>query len=88
MQRMNEPEMMRQGKYADVVSRGDAIYQQLKEELEGSYRGQYVAINIVDGKYAIAPSELQAINKAKEMCDDSFVGYLRGIGFVDFFGRV
>jgi hypothetical protein len=88
MQRINEPEMIRQGKYADIVSRGEAIYQQLKNELEGSYRGQYVAINIVDGKYAIASSELEAIDNAKEMCDDSFVGYLRGIGFVDFFGSV
>jgi hypothetical protein len=88
MQRINEPEMIRQGKYADIVSRGEAIYQQLKNELEDSYRGQYVAINIVDGKYAIASSELEAIDKAKEMCDDSFVGYLRGIGFVDFFGSV
>jgi hypothetical protein len=40
MQRINEPEMMRQGKYADIVSRGEAIYQQLNEELEGSYRGR------------------------------------------------
>jgi hypothetical protein len=88
MQQMNEPEMMRQGKYADIVSRGEAIYQQLKDELEGCYRGQCVAINIVDGKYAIASSELEAIDKAKEMCDDTFVGYLRGIAFVDFFGNV
>jgi hypothetical protein len=83
-----EPEMMRQGKYAEIVSRGETIYQQLKDELEASYRGQYVAINIVDGKYAIASSELEAIDKAKQMCDDSFVGYLRGIGFVDFFGSI
>jgi hypothetical protein len=80
--------MMRQGRYADIVSRGEAIYQQLKDALEGSYSGQYVAINIVDGKYAIASSELEAIDKAKEACDDTFVGYLRGIGFVDFFGNV
>ena len=88
MQRINEPEMMRQGKYAEIVSRREAIYQQHKDELESCYRGQYVAINILDGKYAIASTGLEAIDKAKEKCDDSFVGYLRGIGFVDFFGNV
>jgi hypothetical protein len=36
----------------------------------------------------IASSELEAIDKTKEMCRDSFVGYLRGIGFVGFFGNV
>jgi hypothetical protein len=88
MQRMNEPEMMRQGKYADIVSRGEAIYQQHKDELESSYRGQYVAINILDGKYAIAATGLEAIDKVRKICGDPFVGYLRGVGFVDYFGNV
>src|SRR5882757_3059691 len=73
---------------SEIAERGEAIYQQHKGEFEGRYSGQYVAINVTDGRYAIGPTGLEAIDKARKMCDNLFVGYLRGGGFVESFGNI
>jgi hypothetical protein len=73
---------------ADAVERGEAIYRDNKDQLEAYYRGQYVAINILNGRFALGQSGLEAIDNAKKSCGSPFVGYLRGIGFVEFFGNV
>ena len=72
----------------DIVERGEAIYKSHAQELEGLHRGQYVAINVFNGKFAIGNSSRDAIDNAKKICGVPFAGYLRGIGFVDFFGNV
>ena len=73
---------------ADITRLGEAIYKRHKDELEKAHRGQYVAINVLNGMYATAPTCLEAIDKAKEVCGKPFEGYVCGIGFVEFFGNV
>jgi hypothetical protein len=72
----------------DIVEQGESIYECHKQELEQLYRGQYVAINVLNGQLAIGQSSLEAIHEAKKTCGVPFAGYLRGIGFVEFFGNV
>jgi hypothetical protein len=50
---------------AKVGKIADAIYEPLRERLEREHWGDYIAINVDNGDYAIAPDDLEATQALK-----------------------
>lgn len=50
---------------AKVGKAADAIYAPLREQLEKERWGDYIAINVDNGDYAIAPDDLEAVKAIK-----------------------
>ena len=44
-----------------IVTRGEEIYQQYREELESQYKGQFFVVDIETGNYEIADEDMEAI---------------------------
>jgi hypothetical protein len=52
---------------AEVADKGRAVYDgQLKQLLEPDHNGEYVAIHVDSGDYALAPSWVTALQKIRE----------------------
>jgi len=64
-----------------LVAQGEAIYQQrLKSQLDPTYHGQIVAIEVESGDYFIGKSVTEAARKAREKYPEK-VFYFVKIGF-------
>ena len=64
-----------------LVARGEALYQQrLKSQLDPTYHGQIVAIEVESGDYFIGKSVTEAARKAREKYPEK-VFYFVKIGF-------
>jgi len=64
-----------------LVAQGEALYQQrLKSQLDPTYHGQIVAIEVESGDYFIGKSVTEAARKAKEKHPEK-VFYFVKIGF-------
>ena len=64
-----------------LVAQGEALYQQrLKSQLEPTYHGQIVAIEVESGDYFIGKSVTEAARKAREKYPEK-VFYFVKIGF-------
>jgi len=64
-----------------LVAQGEALYQQrLKSQLDPTYHGQIVAIEIESGDYFIGKSVTEAARKAREKYPEK-VFYFVKIGF-------
>jgi hypothetical protein len=50
---------------AKVGKAADAIYEPLRERLEREHWGDYIAINVDNGDYALAPDDLEATKAIK-----------------------
>ena len=46
-----------------IVTRGEEIYQQYREELEAQYKGQFFVVDIETGDYEIADEDLVATER-------------------------
>jgi len=64
-----------------LVAQGEALYQQrLKNQLDPTYHGQIVAIEVESGDYFIGKSVTEAARKAREKYPEK-VFYFVKIGF-------
>lgn len=54
----------------DHVAQGEAIYANLRSELEKNHLGQIVAIDIESGDYFLGQSVVEAVQKAREKYPD------------------
>ncbi|TMA51186.1 MAG: hypothetical protein E6J80_13780 [Deltaproteobacteria bacterium] len=64
-----------------LVAQGEALYQQrLKSQLDPTYHGQIVAIEVESGDYFIGKSVTEAARKAREKYPEK-VFYFVKIGF-------
>ena len=64
-----------------LVAQGEALYQQrLKSQLDPTYHGQIVAIEVESGDYFVGKSVIEAARKAKEKHPEK-VFYFVKIGF-------
>ena len=63
-----------------IVTRGEEIYQQYREELESQYKGQFFVVDIETGNYEIADEDLVATERLLAKNPDAVTYGLR-IGF-------
>ena len=63
-----------------VVSRGKAIYQQLRDKVEPEHKGRILAIDVKTGNYEIDDEDAVAMDKIHAKNPDAIVYCLR-IGF-------
>jgi hypothetical protein len=65
---------------SEVLEKGEALYlNTLKQELEKSHDGEYVAIDVETGTYVIEPTKLGVITHAKKEFGDKLF-YMVQIG--------
>ena len=48
----------------EVESRGEAIYQQLREKVEAEHKGKFLVVDIETGQYEIDQDDLKATQRA------------------------
>jgi hypothetical protein len=53
-----------------IVEKGKAIYQQLREKLEEEYLGRFAAIDVESGDYFVGKTLTEADKKAREKYPD------------------
>ena len=71
------------GSKADVLVKGEAIYlDTLKDELEKTHRGEFVAIDVDTGKHIIDADRLQAIERGHKEFGDKLL-YMVQVGNLD-----
>ena len=63
-----------------IVTRGEAIYQQYREELESQYKGQFFVVDIETGNYEIADEDMGATERLLAKNPEAMTYGLR-IGF-------
>lgn len=63
-----------------IGEKGRERFKKIPEELEGDYRGKFVAIEVDSGDYFVGDTIIEADEKAKEKYPDK-IFYLGGIGF-------
>ena len=63
-----------------IVSRGEEIYQQYREELESHYKGQFFVVDIETGNYEIADEDMVATERLLAKNPEAMTYGLR-IGF-------
>lgn len=69
-------------KSRELIHKGKAIYEQLKEQLEKEHWSKYVAIEPESGDYEVAKRAIDATMQLKERHPDKLL-YRRRIGFLD-----
>ena len=63
-----------------IVTRGEEIYQQYREELESQHKGQFFVVDIETGNYEIADEDLVATERLLAKNPEAMTYGLR-IGF-------
>lgn len=63
-----------------IVTRGEEIYQQYREELESQYKGQFFVVDIETGNYEIGDEDLVATERLLAKNPEAMTYGLR-IGF-------
>ena len=63
-----------------IVTRGEEIYQQYREELEPQYKGQFFVVDIETGNYEIADEDMVATERLLAKNPEAMTYGLR-IGF-------
>ena len=63
-----------------IVTRGEEIYQQYREELESQYKGQFFVVDIETGNYEIADEDMVATERLLAKNPEAMTYGLR-IGF-------
>lgn len=63
-----------------IVTRGEEIYQQYREELESQYKGQFFVVDIETENYEIADEDMVATERLLAKNPDA-VTYALRIGF-------
>ena len=64
----------------EIVRRGQAIYDRdIRPQVEAEHRGEYLAVDIESGVYALGSNSLAAINNLRSVKPDA-VAYLVRVG--------
>ena len=63
-----------------IVTRGEEIYQQYREELESQHKGQFFVVDIETGNYEIADEDMEATERLLAKNPEAMTYGLR-IGF-------
>ena len=64
----------------NIGEKGRAIFKKISGELEGDYRGKFVAIEVDSGDYFVGDTVIEADEQAKEEYPDK-IFYLGRIGY-------
>jgi hypothetical protein len=65
---------------SEIVRRGQEIYDRsIRAQVEGEHRGEYLAVDIESGVYALGSNSLSAINNLRSIKPDA-VAYLVRVG--------
>ena len=66
----------------EIARLGDTIYQRdIRREVEDSHDGDYVAIDVESGRWALAGSELGATKRLRERQPDAINVWLLRVGY-------
>ena len=66
----------------EIARLGDTIYQRdIRREVEDAHDGDYVAIDVESGRWALAASELGATKRLRERQPDAINVWLLRVGY-------